>query len=1164
VRAAAWWVLIPALASAQVGSTGYTTDGAIVGRVCEDLDQDGQCSATEPGLSGARVMLDTGLTAVTDAAGRFHFAALDDARHPDGLAGGRLTQGRHRVKLDARELFPGAEVTPNGATIEVAMGALATIDFAVRRPAAVAQRAGASSVPPQAELQGENVRLLLTGEAAARSRVTVAGNAAEVGEDGAWSAWVTLGNGSHAVPLIVRGADGRVAIFVQRVEVVRRASGVLIVPMPPQPLGAISIPPAIASGAVVSVEAPEGTKVIVAGRTLVVGAAGRVSAQVKSSTPSAIPLQWEAPGLAPIIATLAVETANTPMLVGLLDLEGSIDVGRLGNGLRLTGRGAGAARARLFGLVDLSADIDLRDTDVEAVRTSGAVTLLTTRDVAVFERSVDWLRTPLTFGDDSATEASNPSGGRVRVELSREGLGSVGYGTHRAWFGDAEIGRYHRALFGGFVDVRSPDGKLAQVRAQGFAAPDEGDPSSGLSRRPAHERFESTGGSLFYLSHFGVVQGSELVRIELGDGVTGLPIEERHLLRGRDYTIDYLSGRILLTRPLALTAAAPLLGFEPPTSGSSSALLVDYEHTELAASRGASLGGELSGKIGKVTLAAGGVAERGAGYSLLHARAFVPVGPVSLTAEVARSEGASEGLALSDDGGLSFVRPSVLSAVNGWALTVRARGSGLFGRGFFDVAYRRRSDGYSDASHYDPVVFQQISARLSQPLGSIIVTALFDDRTGADPRTPFSFISAHARSIGGGLGWEVARWGVRVEARDAELGLAEGTGGRTSVGVSGRFRATDWLTLVGAHKQRVVERGTGPGRWDDSFSSLGVELRPTQAVELGVRGGWGPVIGPQVWGNAAWENGDVTYYGGHAFDADAPSLGETRTVTGARQQVGPASAVFVEDVAAHDVDALRLSRAVGVTQEVAPGFSVSARYERGVRRLLDDAPLVARDAAGVSASLVRQSARIYGRGEVRADGTQVQWVAAGGGEVRLLDTVSGATRWQFAHTRQGAVMIARLLEGTVSVAWRPSWGAVVARYTLQRELAAPSQGGFAEKSLDLVSLMPALRLGSRFTLGAGFHVAWSGVEAQRTLLLSASLRPAVRVIGGLEVAAEVARRSQAADGQLTALRGEVGYRFNENFLLAAGFTALGFNGIGLNDGAPDSRNRAYLRAEAAY
>ena len=136
------------------------------------------------------------------------------------------------------------------------------------------------------------------------------------------------------------------------------------------------------------------------------------------------------------------------------------------------------------------------------------------------------------------------------------------------------------------------DDKLAQVRVRGFAAPTEGDPASGLTRRAAHERFESTGGSLYYLSNFALVQGSELVRIELHDGITGLPLEERHLLRGRDYTIDYLSGRILLTQPLSMMASHSVLGFEaiiasiytgPSWMDGKDCVVLDYSKTSLLA-----------------------------------------------------------------------------------------------------------------------------------------------------------------------------------------------------------------------------------------------------------------------------------------------------------------------------------------------------------------------------------------------------------------------------------------------------------------------------------------------------------------------------------------------------------------------------------------------------
>jgi len=88
------------------------------------------------------------------------------------------------------------------------------------------------------------------------------------------------------------------------------------------------------------------------------------------------------------------------------------------------------------------------------------------------------------------------------------------------------------------------------------------------------------------------------------------------------------------------------------------------------------------------------------------------------------------------------------------------------------------------------------------------------------------------------------------------------------------------------------------------------------------------------------------------------------------------------------------------------------------------------------------------------------------------------------------------------------------------------------------------------------------------VLLAASLRPSFRVIGGLELAAEVARRSSAPDGgELNAFRVEAGWRFDDRFLVAVGFNAIGYSGIGIDvptESPSGSKDRVYLRAEVAY
>ena len=64
---------------------------------------------------------------------------------------------------------------------------------------------------------------------------------------------------------------------------------------------------------------------------------------------------------------------------------------------------------------------------------------------------------------------------------------------------------------------------------------------------------------------------------------------------------------------------------------------------------------------------------------------------------------------------------------------------------------------------------------------------------------------------------------------------------------------------------------------------------------------------------------------------------------------------------------------------------------------------------------------------------------------------------------------------------------------------------------------------------------------------------------------EGARRGSAREGQeLSALRTEVGYRVDEGMRFAAGYTLVGFSGLGLSGDGMDEAQRLYLRAEVAY
>ncbi len=1125
----------------QAPTVSQFDDGVVIGRVCEDLDDDQLCGAEEPGVEAARVVLETGLEAVTDRDGRFHFAAVA-GRTADLFAGGRLTPGRHRVKVDPGSLQGTWAGSERGRTIEVSAGSAVFVDFALRRSEATSP--GLGKAPPAlrrasspAESRGAGLEYELAISVPDGETASIAGEPAPNGKH-----WVTLKEGSNAIPVGLQ-RPGQLRLWLFKLDVVRREGSTLLIPRGLEAFGKVSWSVA----GVLSAELPPGTALAINGAPLSPDASGRVARGLPGDE-VVLTLQSGASQWTQSLRRLG---AAGVFVVGLLDLEANFDV-RTG-AFAVFGRGAAAARASFAGF-KLGVEIDLRDVDLRG--TDGAFhprTLLDARRVDVFERQLDPLRNQTAFADDSATIASNPSEGRFRVELAKEGWGRLGYGSARWFQANADAGRAHRAVQGAFLEVKTPTERSPfGVELRGLAAPAQADFQSGLSRRPMHERFESTGGSLFFLSKNSLVAGSEVLRVEWRDAVTQLPIREVHLQRLRDYTIDLFSGRVLLARPLSFFASESLLQTDPLTAGVVAVLVVDYEYLESGLTTDGVLGAELRARLGPLKLTGSGL--RDGTYGLLRASAEAKLGPVWLSVEGARSFGPVQGLAFSRDGGLTPVLAMQSNTdTSGWALTLRARSKGLFGKGSWDAAWRWREAGFEDTAQVGRL--NQISLRGEQPLGPIVVAALLDYREMADPRSPFSGARVQGRTLGGGVGYEQKAWGVRLEAREFDQALSGETRGGFTLGLAGRYRLTSWLQLRAGYRQQLISRGG----MELSFASVGVDVKPSEKLELGLRGGWGPALGPQVWGTASYSTGNETWYGVHSIDADAPGAGERRLVTGVRQQIDPNTAVFVEDVSATDVDGLRLARAVGLTQRVDEAFTVTARYEHGARALDGLAPEVARNAGGLTLAYEREALRFFARGEVRDEqgaSSLRQFVASGGGEWRAHRDVSITARALWTHSTQNEELVRRTVDATAAVAWRFGRGALLARYAYQQNWTRA-----LDTRVHVFSLLPTIRLGDRVAIGAGAHLGLT----QAGPILAASIRPSVRIWEGLEVAGEAVARSLAPDGgSWASLRAEVGYRFDHRFFVGAGYNAFGFSGTGLDSGATAARDRVYLRTEISY
>src|SRR6185295_18876011 len=133
----------------------------------------------------------------------------------------------------------------------------------------------------------------------------------------------------------------------------------------------------------------------------------------------------------------------------------------------------------------------------------------------------------------------------------------------------------NRGLYGAKADIRS---------VQSTANGDEVTILKAFASQPdtaaAHDEFEGTGGSLYYLRHQDVVLGSLKLSIEVRELSSDRVRERIDLKEGTDYDIDEFQGRVILIHPLRTTADLQLLSVirDAPLAGDRVFLAADYEY----------------------------------------------------------------------------------------------------------------------------------------------------------------------------------------------------------------------------------------------------------------------------------------------------------------------------------------------------------------------------------------------------------------------------------------------------------------------------------------------------------------------------------------------------------------------------------------------------------
>jgi uncharacterized repeat protein (TIGR01451 family) len=1021
-----------------------------------------------------------GATVPVHASGRFS-ARVEDA-------------GADTMRIEIQDM--------RGQVIEqaVPLPALDLLEPAGTRRVPYGATDGGIRVRPRAAAAGEGqTRLISLDPAAGDGVVAVAtlsgrtqpGNLIEVGRetfapnpDGTFQAELPLHLGPNAYGLLVRTPEGVARIVNLLVAVTAEDdSGRLVIAARAIPELTVYLPK---QG--VSVAAPHLTlagvthpanRVTVNGQPVRIGRDGAFATLVDlpRGTSKVVVEATDAEGNVARIEREVERTAQKLYLLALADGvvgklagEGALEgAGRLGDtGLWAGGRLAYYLKGSLAGRFLVTSALDLRTGEFGKTQPE-----VDDEDAEWLARNLDPDRLYPIYGDSSTVVYDAQKRGRFYLAVDGEELQAM-VGNYPLSLTDTELASFHRTLYGGRLSYRS----LARTRY--------GDPQTvvtviGAEARQQHVRDElaGTGGSLYYLSHRDVIEGSEQVALAIRDRHTGLILARIPQVRNVDYTVKHREGRLLFNRPIASVSEDGSLVSPGVSPGNPVTIEVDYEQ-RIESLDQASAGGRVQQRFGDHVAVGGTYLHDASGlgeYDLQGADLELKLGSGSkLTAEVAGSRGAEARVFKSDDGGISFAEITPIGIADGKAYKATAD---LDVGEWFGNPNRFALRGY--LKHVENQFFaggtladrglekKGLSARAE--LTSRDRLTLRHDREIAVAGNPVPRSSDLTSLL-----WEHTRKRFGLGAEVQTRGLESGAVSDRSGYASGRLWWQPFERLTGRLEHQTTL--TGPA---NDQTRLGLQLQVLPSLALEARGVTG-TTGRSALGGVVFTVGEGKMYVTERLDQGSTSR-VAATVVGAQAPIGAGSRAYTEYQWERGTDDRRMS-VLGLQRRWDPNaaFSAFASGERGDIESSTGRSTRSTLAGGLGWTQPN-GITASSRGEVRLEEgaiDRLQWLASHHVEARLLGgfTVLGKLRQSVTRDRATSALVARFDEHSVGFAYRPTAGDRVnglARYThlldLRSETATDS--GPPVRAMDVISAEAAVDVHRA--------LAWSAKGALRNL-----------------------------------------------------------------------------------
>ncbi|HEU4403314.1 MAG TPA: OmpA family protein, partial [Candidatus Polarisedimenticolia bacterium] len=753
--------------------------------------------------------------------------------------------------------------------------------------------------------------------------------------------------------------------------------------------------------------------------------------------------------------------------------------------LYVDGRLALYLKGRIQGKYLITAALDTGDG-----RLSEIGSRLGDRDNTRFTRNLDPDAFYPVYGDGSRTVNDTNSQGRFYV-LVEAPEGSFLWGNYNSGITGGEFASFNRSLYGGKATWRSlTKGKNGEPLGQAliFAAIPE--------TKAAHDEFDGTGGSLYFLRNKEVVAGSEKVRLEVRDKITGIPVANLTRRNYVDYEIDYAEGRILFRTPVTSVVGSSTIISDALLNGNPVVVVVDYEYNDLSASPAdvTTYGARVKQAVGdNVTVGATYVNEdRPAGaYTLQGGDVTLRAGnDTQMTAEFSQSENQATAGYTSDNGGLTF-NPTSLAATGKPAQAYRFEFATGKRPARMTGYYRHIDQGFSSSFTTGVDESDQFGATATLQVGhAATLGLLLDDHD----------VKGKALTRTGTLQYQqtFGKFGATVETRYRDTDSVAPTDPDTSEGIGAirfDYRPVPKLDLFTRYQTDFLQHTSDP------LQPLAGKRQTAVGIDA--------QVSPRITARAeliATENGDgaqvgvttkvdekTVLYGTYTMSPDQAGAVTGLTTVGAATTLGDRTRLYTEEQFKSTERDLTTTNLVGLNTRFSDRFTTGVSFERTRQDGAGTNPDTVRQAASVSGSYAFPWLKIFSKFEIRHEARpssgppalpvdRDQWLTSNAVEVKLTRDLTFLGRYNYGVTKDNTLAIDQSIyrEESIGLSFRPvaiDWVNFLVRYTLVRNLPPDSQTVVRDQKEDQVfSFQTVVDLHRRVSLTEKFAVRDRAVD----------------------------------------------------------------------------------------